>query len=40
MRLEYRMDLVLDATSVADKDVLNGESTEHTLGLGAHYVFM
>jgi hypothetical protein len=39
MRLEYRMDLVLDATSVTDKDVLNGESSQHTVGIAAHYVF-
>ena len=40
MRLEGRADLVLAANDgPGGKDVLNGKSTEFTLGLGAHYVF-
>jgi hypothetical protein len=40
LRLEYRLDAVLSANDpVAGKRQLNGKSTQHTIGLGAHYVF-
>jgi hypothetical protein len=32
-RAEYRLDLAVDG------DVLNGDSTQHTIAIGAHYVF-
>ncbi len=37
VRFEYRVDAVL--SSDAGKNQLNGKSTQHTIGLGAHYMF-
>jgi hypothetical protein len=41
VRFEYRMDLVLsgEVGGVDTTDLLAGESSQHSLGLGAHYVF-
>jgi len=41
LRFEYRMDLVLsgEVGGVDTTDLLGGESSQHSLGLGAHYVF-
>jgi Putative beta-barrel porin-2, OmpL-like. bbp2 len=40
LRFEYRADIVLSGNPGAGgKDLLNGKSTQHTIGLGASYVF-
>jgi hypothetical protein len=41
LRFEYRMDLVLsgEVGGVDTTDLLGGESSQHSIGLGAHYVF-
>jgi hypothetical protein len=41
LRFEYRMDLVLsgEVAGIDTTDLLAGESSQHSIGLGAHYVF-
>jgi hypothetical protein len=42
VRFEYRADLVLHGDSMDEpgtKKVLNGKNMQHTVGLGAHYIF-
>jgi hypothetical protein len=47
LRAEYRVDAVLGAkqvdpasnTLVDSKDLLNGKSSQHTIAIGAHYIF-
>jgi hypothetical protein len=39
-RLEYRADIALaGAGGPGSKNLFNGKSTQHTIGLGAHYIF-
>jgi hypothetical protein len=38
MRFEYRADAALSGPG-GNKKIFNGKSMQHTVGLGAHYIF-